>query len=347
MANAQKLKSGSWRVRVYDCNTKKYLSVTAATRREANEKAAALMLKLKKNKALKSQQTVGDAVRRYIESRDNIKAPSGIRSYYYMLDKTIDEIKDIPLSKLTEYEIQNWINNNANHYSTKSIENQYGLVRAALKFAKADIDYSMIALPSKKRIERDIPGEKEISIILKMVEGTSVELAVTMAVTLGMRQGEIAGVKWSDYDGQFLHVHAEITLNDKGKYEYQERVKGDASNRYIEIDGVMKKRLDRAEHKSEFISPMLPSSVLRKYHQLCDKNGLPRYRMHDNRHANASQMLINGVPDKYAMKRLGQKTMSMLKDVYQHIYDEKEAEYAKTMSGVFQRMYDTKYDTDI
>lgn len=37
---------------------------------------------------------------------------------------------------------------------------------------------------------------------------------------------------------------------------------------------------ERAERKSEYISPMLPSSVLRKFQHLCDKNGLPRFTMH-------------------------------------------------------------------
>ena len=41
-------------------------------------------------------------------------------------------------------------------------------------------------------------------------------------------------------------------------------------------------------------------------------------------------MLSLGVPDKYAMQRMGHATTNMLKTVYQHLINEKEKqEYAK------------------
>ena len=100
------------------------------------------------------------------------------------------------------------------------------------------------------------------------------------------------------------------------------------------------------ERKSEFISPMLPSSVLRKFNHLCDKNGLPRFTMHAERHANASEMLVMGVPDKYAMKRLGQSSPNMIKNVYQHLFEDKEKEYSKSMSSRFESLLNNKKDTE-
>jgi integrase len=91
---------------------------------------------------------------------------------------------------------------------------------------------------------------------------------------------------------------------------------------------------------------MLPSSVLRKFNHLCDQNGLPRFTMHEQRHGNASMMLAKGVPDKYAMKRLGQSSPSMVKDIYQHLYESKEKEVADTVSKAFSDIYHTKYHTE-
>ena len=67
--------------------------------------------------------------------------------------------------------------------------------------------------------------------------------------------------------------------------------------------------------------------------------------MHEQRHGNASMMLAKGVPDKYAMKRLGQSSPNMIKDIYQHLYQSKEKEVADTVSQAFSEIYDTKYDT--
>ena len=345
MANAKKLPSGTWRIRVYDRSAKKYKSFTGATRREAEEKAAAFRLKNRKTKSLAGDPTVGKAVKDYIDNRSNINAPSGIRSYYDIYDHSIDEIKDIRVSELTEIDLQKWINTNAAVYSPKTLQSQFGLVRAALRSVKAELDFTMIKCPKVIEKERPIPDEEAIAIILKMVEGTTIELAVTMAITLGMRIGEAAAIKWQDYDGKSLLVHAEYTLNKDGKYEYQERTKSSASYRRLKVNGILKERLDLTERKEEFVSMMLPSSILKKFHRLCDDNGLPKYRLHDLRHAFASQMLINGVPDKYAMAMLGQSTTSMLKKVYQHLYDDKKSEYADTMGNIFRQIYDTKYDT--
>lgn len=57
-------------------------------------------------------------------------------------------------------------------------------------------------------------------------------------------------------------------------------------------------------------------------------------------------MLAKGVPDKYAMKRLGQSSPNMVKEVYQHLYESKEKEVADTVSKAFSEIYHTKYHTE-
>ena len=114
------------------------------------------------------------------------------------------------------------------------------------------------------------------------------------------------------------------------------------STRIIDVDELCKQRLDRAERKSESISPLTPRHVLKVFQQLCEKNGLPKFTMHAQRHGNASMMLANGIPDKYAMARLGQSSPNMIKNVYQHLYADKEKTFSKNISDAFQKIYVTK-----
>lgn len=341
---ATKLPSGNWRCRAYDNKTKKCKSFTAPTKKEA-EYLAAEWLNGKNQKRSLSRETVAQCVRNYIESKENILSPSSIRGYLIILNNSINEIENININDLTERDLQSWVNSNASRYKPKSVKSQYGLVTAALRQAKIMFDFNSVLLPRIPKSEKKIPNEKEIALILEMVEGTSVELPVTIAVTLGLRQSEIAALKWSDYDGQVLDIHAAVVPDKHSKFVYKNTTKSQASTRKIEVDGILKERLDRAEHTGEFISPMLPSSVLRKFNQLCDKNGLPRYTMHEQRHGNASMMLAMGVPDKYAMKRLGQSSPSMVKEIYQHLYEDKEKEVAKTMSATYENLYRKKKNT--
>lgn len=272
----------------------------------------------------------------YIQSKENLLSPSSVRGYYIIYNNSIDRIKDISIYTLTEKDLQNWVNDNTKQYKPKSIKSQFGLVTASLRQERIDLDYKSILL---LKIEKQIPTEEQISIILHMVEGTSIELPVTIAVTLSLRQSEIAALKWSDYDGNNLYIHAAKVPDKTNKYVYKNSTKSEASTRIIEVDGICKLRLDRADRKKEFISPMLTSSVLRKFNRLCDKNGLPRFTMHEQRHGNASIMLAQGVPDKYAMKRLGQSSPNMIKNIYQHLYESKEKEVAKTVSDKFSEIF--------
>ena len=343
MATARKLPSGNYRVRVYDKATNKYKSFTAPTKKEAERLGADWLTERKMT--VPTDLTVGEAVKAYIENKENILSPSTIRGYNIIYNNAIGRIKDIKIVQIDENVLQEWVNANAVKYAPKSVKSQYGLICAALRRNKAKIDYDDVRLPRLKKKEPVIPNEAQIAEILRIVEGTSVELPVTIAVTMGLRQSEIAALKWSDYDGHFLKIHSAKVLNSENKYIIKDSTKSEASTREIEVDELAKQRLDRAEHKSEFISPMLPSSVLRKFSRLCKANGLPHFTMHAQRHGNASIMLANGVPDKYAMKRLGQSSTNMIKNVYQHLYDSKEQEVSKIVSDAFSGIYDTKHDT--
>jgi len=350
MAKAKQLPSGSWRVRVYDSSTGKYLSFTSKLPGKAGKNEAEFLAKEwqagRKKKTVSSQKTIYELVKEYIESKEALLSPSSIRGYYIILNNALGDFGEKKVKLLTEKDLQFWVSQNAQKYAPKSVKSQYGLVTAALRQERIQLDFTSVLLPKIQKSDRRIPNEKEIAVILHMIEGTSVELPVTIAVTLGMRQSEIAGLKWSDYDGESFNIHAAVVPDKHNKYVYKESTKSEASTRVIEVDGILKERLDRAERTSEFISPMLPSSVLRKFDQLCEKNGLPHFTMHEQRHGNASMMLAKGVPDKYAMKRLGQSSPNMIKDIYQHLYQSKEKEVADTVSKAFSEIYDTKYDTN-
>lgn len=345
MATAKKLPSGSYRVRVYDSKTQKYKSFTAKTKKAAELAAQEWLSEKTKEKSYDQNITVGEAILEYIANKENILSPSSIRGYEVMRKNAFGAIEDMKLSAVTEKDLQKWVNINAKKYAPKTISSQYGLLTATLRHNKINLDFGDILLPRREKHETAIPDVEQIGQILHMVEGTNVELPVTIAVTLGLRQSEIAALKWSDYNGRTLKIHAAKVPNKDNTYILKNTTKSQASTREIEVGALLKIRLDRAPRTSEFISPMLPSSVLRKFSRLCRENGLPHFTMHGQRHGNASLMLAQGVPDKYAMQRLGQSSPNMIKNIYQHLYDSKQQQVAQTVSSAFDDIYATKYDT--
>lgn len=347
MAKIEKLKSGNYRIRVYDKATKSRKSFTASSKKEVKLLAAEYENGIK-SKAAPRNLSVSAAVREYIDSKSGVLSPSTIRGYEIILRNAFKQIGDTKLRSLSEMDVQKWISTNAKTYKTKSLKNQLGLLSAALRMQRVHLDLDSIKMPAAEKYEPNIPTEEEIAHILTIVEGTNVELPVTIAVTLGLRQSEIAALKWEDYDGEFLYVHSARVPDKDNKLVVKDTTKSKASTRTLEVDAVLKTRLDRTEHKSEFISTMQPNSVLKRFQQLCEREGLPHFTMHGQRHGNASLMLAQGVPDKYAMERLGQSSPSMIKNIYQHLYDTKKKEISQTMSSKFSDILskvDTKVDT--
>lgn len=344
MPKVEKLPSGRYRIRVYDKTTNSRKSFTADTKAEVK------LLAVEWENGIGSRTTpqkitLAEAVKEYIDSKENVLSPSTVRGYDTIYRKTLGQLGKMRLTDITEKDLQKWVSENAKKYKPKGIRNQFGLVTATLRQNKIALDLQSIKLPERIRYEPLIPTKEQIAQILTIVEGTNVELPVTIAVTLGLRQSEIAALKWSDYDGQHIFVHAAIVKDRNNKNVEKNTTKSKAGTRILDVDTVLKQRLDRAERTSDHISTMPPSSVLKRFQQLCKRNGLPRFTMHGQRHGNASLMLASGVPDKYAMERLGQSSPNMIKNVYQHLYDAKRKEVSRTMDSVFNEILDTKLDT--
>ena len=344
MAKVEKLPSGNFRIRVYDKTTGTRKSFTADTKAEVKLLAAEWENGIKA-KAAPKKMTLDEAVKEYIESKEYVLSPSTVRGYEIIRRNALGRLGGMLLKDITEKDLQKWINENSKKYKPKGVKNQFGLITATLKQNKVNLDLQSIKLPAMQKYEPLIPTKEQIAQILTIVEGTNVELPVTIAVTLGLRQSEIAALKWSDYDGQHIFVHAAKIPNKDNRLVEKNTTKSKAGTRVLDVDTVLKQRLDRAERVSEYISTMQPNSILKRFQQLCEQNGLPRFTMHGQRHGNASLMLASGVPDKYAMERLGQSSPNMIKNVYQHLYDSKKQEVSQTMDGVFSEILDTKLDT--
>ena len=334
--NAKKLPSGNWRCRAYDSTTGKTKSFTAPTKRDAEYLAAEW---LTHNRGNVSELTLDDAINRYIESKCNVLSPSTVRGYKIAQRNAFELIKDVRLDRLTEIAVQTWANQNAAKYSPKSIRNQFGLLSAVLKQNKIRLDLDSVLLKPKEKREYNIPSPQELRAIIAAVKGLRCEIPVLIALMCGLRQSEIAALKWSDYNINVLHIHAAVVPDERGHLVYKECPKSYASNREVDVPEHLRRLLDATEHVSEYISPFrTPSGVLKAFQRVCASIGLSAYKMHELRHAYASMMLKEGIADKYAMERLGQSTPSMIKQVYQHTFRAEQENAAKKINSAFDEL---------
>lgn len=286
-----------------------------------------------------SSLTVEKAIEKYIETKSAILSPSTVRGYKGIKESRIEEIKTTQLSDLTQDNIQRWVNSLSRSHSPKTVANAHGLISAVLREYHPDMVLHT-TLPQKVRPDIQIPTEAELIRIIDAARGTKYELPITLAIWLGLRQSEIVGLTWSCIKGDTLQIRQAIVMGEDGPT--QKGTKSYSGKREIRLPPYIQNLLANQPRDNEFIVNLSGKAIYSGFSRICEKAGVPHFRFHDLRHANASVMLAVGVPDKYSMKRMGHATNNMLKTTYQHTIKEKELAFDQTIDAEFEKMFTPK-----
>lgn len=334
------LPSGKWRCQIMVRG--KRVDVVETDPETAHAKALAIKAGLLEKDKAPAEMSVGDALDRYIESKDAVLSPSTVRGYKSMRKTALTEIERESLKGLTQERVQRFVNALAKEHSPKYVANVHGLLSAAVALYRPNM-VLRTTLPQKVKKEIQIPTIEDIQIIAEQAKGTRFELPFLLAVWMGLRTSEIRGLTWDCIEGDVLHVKQALVRGETKMV--LKKTKSYSGDRKIKIPPYIMNLLNSLPREGEFIISCAPNTLYENFTSLCKKNGLPHYRFHDLRHAHASVMLALGVPDKYAMERMGHSTPNMLKNVYQHTMKSKSEEVANTVDKFFEETLHTKINT--
>lgn len=323
----RELPSGAWRCEVEVRGQR--ISVVENDPETAHAKAIAIKNGIVAVAKTPSALTVGEAVDRYIESKDSVLSPSTISGYKKIKANQFPPIEKIQLGLMTQETVQKWVNKMAKDKSPKTVRNAHGLLSAAVSAYYPELNLRT-TLPQKERHDIAIPSEDDIKKILQAVKGTKNELYILLAIWLGLRASEIRGLKWTDIEGDILRIRRAVV--DEG----EKTTKTYSSQRDLPIPQRIKELLETTPHTSEYIVTLSRRQMYFRFQDICEKAGVSQhYRFHDLRHINASVMLAQGVPNKYAQQRMGHATENMLKTVYQHTMEKETQKYNKKIDKYF------------
>lgn len=334
MANAKKLPSGAWRVLLYcgkdEQGKRIYKSFTADTRKQAEAAAALYAVQAKREKS--GDMTIGEAIDKYIESKENVLSPSTIGGYRITRRNQIQGLMDVPLNEVTNVEIQAEFNREALRLSPKTLRNAHGLLSAALGVYRPDFTLRT-SLPAKEHKVLDLPTPAEV---ITAVRGTEIELPCLLALWLSLRMSEVRGIRYKDIKGKVL-----TTRNVKIKFGAEEFTKEQTktynSTRIHELPDYILDLIGTGEPDA-YVVPMVAQTITKTLKKLVKRSCGKDVTFHQLRHLNASVMVELGVPDKYAMERGGWSTDSTLRNVYQHTFDEKRKEIDRQINEYFEKL---------
>jgi integrase len=313
MPTAKKLPSGNYRVQVFshkEGNKRVYKSFTAPTKREAELIAS----QYKNGKhVIYEDKTVNEAVKGYISAKEGVLSPSTVRGYVRMV-KYYQPIRHVKISKLDNEKLQRLISDLSQKLSPKTVSNVYGLLVSSIGFYCPDKRFN-ITLPKIIHEKTVSPSDGDIQALFNAADNI-LKACIALAAYGSLRRGEISALKYSDIDGNTLHIHADLVKDKNGIWVYKVAKTPD-SIRYKSLPKEVIDLLGSGE-PDDYVIKWTPDSITKRFIALRKKQGI-NIRFHDLRHYYASIGAALGIPDLYIADSGGWKQNSkVLKSVYQN-----------------------------
>jgi integrase len=253
----------------------------------------------------------------------------------------------LPLARLSPQQVQAFLNaESRSGLSPRSVAMERAVLRGALgraeRWGLVTRNVAKLAEPPRVPRRQVTPlSPEQARIFLAAIQGDRLEALYLVALGVGLRQGEILGLAWSDLDlaaGTLTVRHALQRV--EGKLILVEP-KSLTSHRTVALPALVHEalRAHRIRQLQErlgagarwhddprdlvFVStvgtPLDGITVTRRFQALLKSAGLPHQRFHDLRHACATLLLTQGVPARTVMEALGHSQISLTLGTYSHV----------------------------
>ena len=233
------------------------------------------------------------------------------------------------IASMERYDIESFFATQAAKYSRSTIRSMRISLGVLLAYAvrnewlKEDPSKG-VKLPraencAGKRVQRKVLSPSQTSSIAEKLSEPYATLVLFLAVT-GLRIGEAIAIKWSDFDGDVLHVQRRMY---DGKVD---STKSRDSKRRIPIPPALLERMKTLGTTGEWIFharggvPLNPGNSLKRYIRPVAKElNIDLGGWHDFRHTVATSMLRAGHGVKVVSELLGHSDVSITLRTYDHV----------------------------
>lgn len=243
--------------------------------------------------------------------------------------------------------------------SPRTVKHLLVTLRTALEVATKDglVPRNVAALVDPPRsIKPEVQSftPEQARLFLDAIQGDRLGGLLTLAASVGMRQGEILGLKWEDVDLERATISVRAALQRVNKKLVRVEPKSASAHRVISLPAVTvlalaAHRLRQEQERnwagedwremgyvftSRIGTPLDARGLIRRFHAILKSAGLPRLRFHDLRHSTATLLLAQGVSPRYITDLLGHSQVSFTMQTYAHVLAPVRKEVAAKMDEI-------------
>jgi len=243
--------------------------------------------------------------------------------------------------------------------SPTTVNHLHGIIHHALKDALrlGEVPRNVAELvdpPSKVKQQMQVYSPEQVRVLLATAEGHRFEALFTLALTTGVRLGELLALKWAhvDFDHGALQVQEGRTRRIEGWAD--DHPKTDAGRRRIllttgAVEALRKNRkrqleerlaISKAWRDNDLVFPneigdsLFHSVVERAFYKTAAAAGVPRIAFHDLRHTAATLLLLSRVPVAEVSEMLGHADPSITYRVYAHTLRQGQHQAVAAMESI-------------
>lgn len=312
--------------------------VSGATQEEASERLSDLRRDLRRGTKATATGTVAEYLTAWLDRhRDEVRPSTWRTTAGYVNGYLIPALGTVPLARLTADDVSRALSSFRKHgrpaqdgqkrpprpVSAVTVHHVRAALRAALTDAyKAGKVGRNVAADAKgpKLEERRVTylTAAEVAKLLGATVKDPLGPLYALAVSTGLRRGELVGLRWSDIDAKAgsLTVARSVARDDDGGWSATE-TKSVRSRRSLPLTGAATRALDRQRKRQAAARlaagtawqdrdglvftdpvgrPLLPEYVSHSFAKARIVAGLPTATLHQLRHTAATLLLSEGVP---------------------------------------------------
>lgn len=344
----------------------KQVSKTAYGKDEARQMESQLTAEYNKAQVRStSRLTVGELIDEYLANKkSDIRATTWDKSRRNLERYVRPILGDVRLDRLSVQILQDWKRQTGEldlEITTK--QNQYRELAALLNYAVRVEHLEKNPLPSvgNFRDANFTPAQETLRYytaeqfqrFMKIAEADASKTGdwryyvfFAVAFYMGLRKGENNALRWSDIDGDILHVRRSVAQKLKGD-DIETPPKNKSSYRDLIIPAPLAEIL--VAHKARQQSApgfcndfrvcggpavLRDSSIENKNTAYSKAADLPHIRIHDFRHSHASVLINEGIAIQEIARRLGHTKVEITWNTYAHLYPREEERAITVLDGI-------------
>jgi len=311
----EQLKSGSYRIR--QMYQGKLYSLTVKELPSNKDAQRMIDEKIQKASAY-DRYSFKVAADKYVSAKSNVLSPSTIRGYKSIIRNIPDDFKRMHIGDIDTFALQKLINRYSSDHSAKSTHNLSGFVCSVLGMFRPNAKFQL-TLPQKPHKTNYTPSHDDVVRLLNESKDTEFYAALYLAA-LSCRVSEICAVTMDDLNGDELTINKALVRAEKG-FILKETPKTDASNRTITLPHEL---VEWIQNKG-YIYRLYPLQIDKYLRRTLPKLGIPFFSPHKLRHFFASYSHDLGYSDAMIQGLGGWSTDLVMKRIYRHSMNEKEA----------------------